>query len=357
MRELFEQVLDLQTQHSAENTPEMAARGNLIRSAIPEEIRRWPAAQPLAAAPFMGELKVQGRDGTTNKAFVPWIRVFSPELSRTAQRGWYVVYLFRQDGEGVALCICHGSTKLTDGSYKPRKDSEATSLMRWGRGLIGIQAAANGMRTGVDLGSAETLSRAYENTVAFSQSYARDAIPSDAVLASDLERAVALLGVLYRAQTLGAAPGSEPPELEELEQLTRLGSRAVARGQGFGLNAAERAAVEQHAMAMAMDRLTADGFVNIRDVHKTHSCDFIAKRDGTEYIIEVKGTTSSLGKVILTANEVALHKGRHPANVLVVVHNIELRGTHASGGTVHVLDPFVVDDCALAPLSYMCQLP
>lgn len=229
--------------------------------------------------------------------------------------------------------------------------------MRWGRGLIGIQAAANGMRTGVDLGSAETLSRAYENTVAFSQSYARDAIPSDAVLASDLERAVALLGVLYWAQTLGAAPGSEPPELEELEQLTRLGSRAVARGQGFGLNAAERAAVEQHAMAMAMDRLTADGFVNIRDVHKTHSCDFIAKRDGTEYIIEVKGTTSSLGKVILTANEVALHKGRHPANVLVVVHNIELRGAHASGGTVHVLDPFVVDDCALAPLSYMCQLP
>jgi hypothetical protein len=236
-------------------------------------------------------------------------------------------------------------------------------LVQWGRGLIGAQAAAIGMQTGVDLGSSEKLSRAYESTTAFSITYARHAIPDHDVLARDAQRAVALLGQLYRAQELGTAPDSESPELKEavevLERISRPGSRAASDGQGFGLNAAERTAVEKRAMDAAVTWLAANGFVGIRDVHMTHSCDFLATRNGVEHAVEVKGTTSGLGKVILTANEVALHQKTHPANLLIVVHNIEIHGlrTQAVGGTVHVFDPFVIDDCALVPLSYMCRLP
>ena len=99
MRELFEQVLDLQIQHSSQNTPEMVVRGKLIRDVIPEEVRGWAAARSPAVLPFKGRLKVQGRDGTGLKTFVPWVRIHSPELSPSAQSGWYVVYLFRQDGD------------------------------------------------------------------------------------------------------------------------------------------------------------------------------------------------------------------------------------------------------------------
>jgi len=363
MRELFEQILDFQLRHSSQNTPDMVARGKLIRDAIPEEMRGWAAARSAAVLPFKGRLNVQGRDGTGLKTFVPWVRIHSPELSPSAQSGWYVVYLFRQDGQGVALCISHGSTRFDGGDFKPRTAAEAASLMRWARGLIAIQAAGVGMEIGVDLGSSEKLSRAYESTAAFSKTYPRNAIPDDDVLARDAERAVALLGELYRAQELGTAPDSEPPELKEavelLARISRPGSRAASGGQGFGLNAAERAAVEKHAMDAAMVWLTANGFVGIRDVHLTHSCDFLAMRDEVEHAIEVKGTTSGLGKIILTANEVALHRNTHPANLLIVVHNIglqELR-TKAVGGIVHVFDPLVIDDCELVPLSYMCGLP
>lgn len=363
MRNLFDQVLDLQLQHSSQNTPEMVERGKLIRDAIPEEMRGWAAARPAAVLPFKGRLNVQGRDGTGLKTFVPWVRIHSPELSPSAQSGWYVVYLFRQDGEGVALCLSHGSTRFDGGDFKPRAATEAASLMGWARGLIGAQAAASGMQIGVNLGSSEKLSRAYESTTAFSKIYSRQAIPDDDVLARDAERAVALLGELYRAQELGTAPDSEPPELieaaEAMERISRPGSRSAGGGQGFGLNATERAAVEGRAMDVAMAWLAANGFVRIRDVHLTHSCDLLATRDGAEHSVEVKGTTSGLGKVILTANEVALHRRTHPANLLIVVHNIglqELR-TQAVGGIVHVLDPFEIDECALVPLSYMCELP
>lgn len=363
MQQLFEEVLDLQLQHSSQNTPAMLTRGKLIRDTIPAEIRDWSAARPAALLPFRGRLNVQGRDGTGLKTFVPWVRIHSPELSPSAQSGWYVVYLFRQDGQGVALCISHGSTRFDGRDFKPRTEAEAAALMEWGRGLIASQAAAIGMKPGVDLGSSEKLSRAYESTTAFSKTYLRNSIPSDETLARDAELAVEVLGELYRAQELGKAPDSEPPELTEMveltEQVSRPGSRAARSGQGFCLSASERAAVEKRAMEVAASWLAANGFADVRDVHLTQSCDFLATRNGIEHGIEVKGTTSGFGKVVLTASEVALHQSRHPANLLIVVYNIDLHRfrVEATGGFIKVFDPFLLKDCTLVPLSFVCHLP
>lgn len=355
--------MELQLHHSSENTPEMVERGKLIRDAIPAEMRDWSAAKTPAVLPFRGRLNVQGRDGTGLKTFVPWVRIHSPEMSPSAQSGWYVVYLFRADGDGVALCISHGSTRFDGRDFKPRSTAEASELMTWGRGLIGPQAAAIGMNVGVDLGSTERLSKAYESTTAFSKTYDRASLPDDATLAADAARAVNLLGELYRAQELGAAPYSEPPEITEavaaVEKVSRPGSPVKSgAGQGFGLSAVERAAVEKRAMDEALAWLEANGFTKVRDVHASHSCDFLAERNGIDHHVEVKGTTSILGKIILTANEVALHKAAHPANVLIVVHGIELHETRtlAHGGTIRAFDPWAINACTLSPLSYICEL-
>lgn len=364
MREYFEEVLRLQADFSSQNTPEMQVRGDLIRNVIPEGIRDWRAARPEALLPFRGRLNVQGRDGTGLKTFVPWVRIHSPEFSPSAQAGWYVVYLFRQDGEGVALCISHGSTRFDGREFKPRTAQEAANLMTWGRRLIRAPALRNGMIEGVDLGSTAMLSRAYESTTAFSRTYRAGAIPDETILARDAELAVGLIGELYRAQELGRAPDAVPPEFIEAESavstISRPGSSRLGRaGQGFGLSAAERKAVEAHAMARAETWLAANGFSGVRDVHATHSCDYLAVRDGIEHHIEVKGTTSAFGKVILTANEVELHRRVHPANLLIVVHDIDLIAERitATGGKLTVLDPLVIETCELTPLSFMCELP
>lgn len=363
MRELFEEVLDFQLLHSSQNTPDMAARGKLIRHTIPAEMRDWKAAKPAAVLPFRGRLNVQGRDGTGLKTFVPWVRIHSPELSPSAQSGWYVVYLFREDGKGVALCVSHGSTRFDGRDFIPRPAPEAAALMDWGRGLIGSEATEFGMKRGVDLGCREKLSQAYERTTAFSKTYPRHAIPDDEILATDAERGVGLLGVLYRSQELGKAPYSEPPEVREAIQVAEQASRPRSvlkeEGQGFGLTAAERAAIENHAMGFSKRWLAAEGFTDIKDVHATHSCDFLAERGGIEHSIEVKGTTSGLGQIILTANEVALHQNAHPASILLVVYGISLNElrTEAFGGEIKAYDPFPIDRCTLKPLSYLCHLP
>ena len=365
MREMFAEVLRLQLEFSSQNTPQMARRGDLIRNLIPGEMREWRAAKGAALLPYRGRLNVQGRDGTGLKTFVPWVRIHSPELSPSAQSGWYVVYLFRADGAGVSLAISHGSTRFDGREFKPRSAAEASVLMAWGRGLVKTQANRSGFQDGIDLGSAEMLSKAYERTTAFSKFYTADALPSDTDLQADAETAVGFLGELYRAIELGRSPDVDPPEvaaakaiLSELAAPAKEQAQTGALGQRFGLTAEERRLVENHAMLKASDWLATQGYTDIKDVHATHSCDYKASHSGIEYYIEVKGTTAGLGQVLLTANEVELHREQHPNNILIVVYNIDLVEMRkgVAGGIVHPIVEWDINTASLQPLSYVCRL-
>ena len=230
-----------------------------------------------------------------------------------------------------------------------------------GRGLIASEAAALGFEKGVDLASGEKLSRAYERTTAFSKTYVVDGLPSDEELQRDALNAVSLVGHLYRAVELGRAPETTSPDVVAanvaIAAIARPGGKK-GTGQGFGLSSEERRLVEEHAMAGALTWLQDNGFENIRDVHLTHSCDFMARRNGVDHCIEVKGTTAGYGSILLTANEVALHKSSHPHNVLLVMHDIDLleMRTKATGGLLRVLDPWEAESAHLTPLSYSCNL-
>ncbi|ANK12762.1 MrcB family domain-containing protein [Erythrobacter neustonensis] len=362
MQEMLREVLELQLDFSSENTPAMERRGQLVRNMMPEELRRWRAVTGSAVLPFKGRLNVQGKDGTGRKTFVPWIRVHSPELSPSAQKGWYVVFLFHANGDGVSLCVSHGSTSFNGRDFVPRSDEEVAELMSWARGLLGKQAGLLGFREGVDLGSNFGLSGPYERTTAFSKFYPVEILPGDEQLQKDLEQAVGLLGQLYHAIELGRAPEAVAPDIQEAQlQLEAIASprRSNSRGgQGFGLSAAQRKVVEDQAMHLAKGWLKANGYDDIQDVSATQSCDFTASRGGVEHVVEVKGTTAGFGTILLTANEVELHRVNNPHNVLIVVHSIDLleMRTQAAGGIVTAIEGWEVDKAELRPLSYCCNL-
>lgn len=360
---LFEEVLQLQIVHSPNNTPEMARRGELIRKEIPEIIREWPESQQGAAFPFKGRLNVQGRDGTGLKTFVPWVRVHSPELSPSAQNGWYVVYLFHQDGKGVSLCLSHGSTRFDGGDYRPRSIEETKGLMKWANGLLEGQFEPLGFRTGVVLNSKEKLSKAYEKTTVCSKTYSATAIPNDDVLQKDLNKAVSLLGELYRSAELGRSPESEEPEIAQASDAVSAISRPQVakvggRGQGFKLSTEERAAVEARAMDAARTWLDDNGYEKIRDVSAKESCDFWAEKAGVAKFVEVKGTTGRGESILLTANEVELHRTLFPDTLLILVYEIELieSRTKAVGGRLRVIEEWDIENAELKPLSYVCNL-
>ena len=74
-----------------------------------------------------------------------------------------------------------------------------------------------------------------------------------------------------------------------------------------------------------------------------------------DFYIEVKGTISLGEKVVLTKNEVLLHRQEHPNNALIVVSLIDLDRSEppsAKGGKVFFISPWAIDDSDLEALGY-----
>lgn len=135
---------------------------------------------------------------------------------------------------------------------------------------------------------------------------------------------------------------------------------SVSRRQGYGLNAPEKRAVETRAISVAIEHFANLGFSDIRDVGSHASYDLTMLRDGQVHFVEVKGTTGLGGVILLTRNEVQVHKTYFPFNALAVVSNIKLhRGEvpSASGGDLRVIRPWEVKDADLSPLTFEYNLP
>lgn len=361
MRELFEQVLQLQDQFTSENTVAMVTRGKLIRQDIPEEMLGWAATHVGAASPYEGRLATEGSDGMGRKTYVPWARIFAPEYSSSAQRGWYVVWLFRADGAGVYLCISHGSSQFDGMSFIRRPLAEMAPLLDWARDLLAEEADRRGFSgETIDVATTVGVGAMYPGTTIYNKFYPRGAVPNDTILAQDALDAIGLVGILYRAIETGRMPGVENVEVRDAELAVEQFVRPLAnkQGQGFGLTYEQRCAVEKHAMAKALEWLRANGYHDIHDVSVGSSHDYTAARNGRKHIVEVKGTTGGLGTINLTKNEVEAHREAYPDNILIVVSGVDLdRNTcAATGGELTAFEGWDIEECLLTPMSYRCAL-
>lgn len=361
MRETLQEIVALQAQYSASKTDAMDRRGVLIRRKLPAELERVGDALRKALGPFGHDARAEGKDNQGQMSRIPWARWHSASRSPSATTGWYVVYLFHPDGSGVSLCLSHGSTQIVGTGFVNRSDAEVAALMSWASGVLGTEfETAPDIRYGIELGSFD-LARGYERTTVASKFYRNGAIPEDDALIADLVRFMEPLAKLYRAQELGLSPGAISQDLlDQQDDLERVVSPLKGRkgGQGRRLDGPLRKLIELHAMAVAREWLKDEGFA-YDDVSATDSCDFRARRDGQDWVIEVKGTTGRLGSVLLTRNEVALHRLSHPFNALLVVHSIELAEGSLSpkGGELVVFSPWTVEDDRLQPVCFEYRLP
>jgi len=168
------------------------------------------------------------------------------------------------------------------------------------------------------------------------------------------------LSKIYILQETDATiPGSESPEHQDVvAAIAQAAGRDLTGPRRLGrarLPQAHKKVIEEHAVQVAMKHLEKKGFTNIKDVGKNHSYDIAAKLNGVDFYVEVKGTISLGEKVVLTKNEVLLHRQEHPNNALIVVSQIELDRSEppsAIGGKVLFVSPWEIDDSDLEALGY-----
>jgi len=66
--------------------------------------------------------RVKGSIGNGNWAETPWVAVFDPRITTSAQKGVYVVYLFDQQGRHVYLSLNQATTEVKDEFHSLYKD-------------------------------------------------------------------------------------------------------------------------------------------------------------------------------------------------------------------------------------------
>ena len=138
-------------------------------------------------------------------------------------------------------------------------------------------------------------------------------------------------------------------------------ARIHAAGQGYWLTAAERRAVEGRAMVLAKIRLESNGY-SAKDVSRTASFDFEALKNGQTIKVEVKGTANESGDaVLMTRNEVDLHRSQKGQTALFVVSRIQLSNRDAKltahGGKVQVELGWDIDAWEATPIAYRLKRP
>ena len=107
---------------------------------------------------------------------------------------------------------------------------------------------------------------------------------------------------------------------------------------------------------MARDHFEKELGFATEDVGATQSYDIHATKGHQVIKIEVKGTTTNGAAVVLTRNEVNLHRAEHPNNALAVVRNIALDHSGdqpvAHGGELVLVMPWTIDEAGLSAIAY-----
>ncbi|NWL18619.1 hypothetical protein DM828_04690 [Pseudomonas umsongensis] len=359
LKDTITEILSLQTQYTSKNTEGMKRRGFLVRNGLRDvlysHIERF---EPLFSASGY-ECAIEGSDGIGRKVMSAWTRIYDPEMSPSATQGWYIVIHFSSKGDYFYLTLGCGATIFKDGSLVDVDPKELADKVRWAQRCFEKHPQLSECFTDPIVLHGNRLSTKFEKAIAFAKRYQLDGF-DEMGFWGDLAVLSGMLMTIYESERLGKPPLSEAPEVREyqsqLSQMVRP-KRATGQGQGRFLSQAEKVAVELHAMATARDALSKNGFTEIEDMSAKASYDFAAKKDGTDWFVEVKGTTSAhADSFLLTANELSLHKDHKGRTVLVIVYDIDLHRDggrpRASGGRSSIDAPWDPDRWEFKPTAY-----
>lgn len=144
-------------------------------------------------------LKGSAGQGTWSRG--PWVGIFNPIITRSAQSGYYVCFLFREDMKGVYLCLDQAMTEAKE-SYKADAKTALIARADNFRAMLG-DARIRFTSDSIDLApsSSSNDSAFYEAGVICAKYYPSTDIPDDATLAADVMEALRIYDALIVTET------------------------------------------------------------------------------------------------------------------------------------------------------------
>jgi hypothetical protein len=353
-------ICELQPKWTSKNTPEMKERGVLVRKDLVQALRIHEVQFKEALGRYSYDWDMYGRDGSGPKSEAPWVRVYSERMSPTATEGFYMVIHFAADGSAVFVTVGHGSNNWQpDGSLSPYRRNELAAIVARGRKILNdTYGSMAPFLDEISLGAKNAGPENFERATVCAKRVPIDQLTDD-LFVDYVVRALEMLSVIYEAVALGAGQNAAELGERDADYLNNPLKRPKA-GQGFGASAADRKAIEICAMEQANLWLKANAFTEIKDCSGSQSYDFSASRESVDWKIEVKGTTADNGDAILmTANEVELHRNERGSTVIVIVSGIRLDRSgptpRATGGVIWVEIGWDIDKWVQTPTAFRVE--
>lgn len=356
----IQRVLDLAADFSPHVSPPMRERAAALADLAGQldQALSGPAGQPWHAALGL-RVRAGGQQGSV--ALVPWVRVYAPEQSPTAQEGVYLTYLFAADGSRAYLSLMHGSSEFRSGSMRAITDQRVllarAAVARSALGDLAEAGIAADAALSIDLAwrgfRSPDRARAYESANILAREYHSGQIPPDSQLLADLAGMLPLLGRLYGADIVLR------PDASAAGSPTAPSGRAQGRTSDSDIRRAVERFAEEHAAAYFEER----GWQVTRVGQYKLGYDLVcANTDGAILHVEVKGTRTLGEKVTLTANEVE-HTRRAAEcgaeHILYVVSQITVTQDDSitcSSGKATRLQPWTISDNDLIPTEYTYRI-
>jgi hypothetical protein len=361
LSEDIQRVLDLTADFSPRPSAPMRERSAVLAELAVriEEALKGPTGQPWQRE---FDLKVHAGGQQGSVALVPWVRIYAPEQSPTAQEGVYLTYLFAADGSRAYLSLMHGSSEFRSGAMRAINDRRVllarAAVARSALSELAEAGAAAGAALTIDLAwrgrRSPDRARAYENANILAREYRSQQIPPDSQLLADVAGMLPLLARLYgiRPDLQPDAGHSEDPD-------------SPLRGaQGRISDPDVRQAIERFAEDHAAAYLEERGWQVKRVGQYKLGYDLACRNpEGEALHVEVKGTRTLGEKVILTANEVAHARrvsecgAQHMLYVVSQINVAESKIITCSAGSPLLLWPWTISEDDLIATEYAYTIP
>ena len=115
--------------------------------------------------------KIKGSCGASYKADVPWIGIFNKEITETAQKGIYIVYLFKSDMSGFYLCLGQGVTNFE--KYGKNRTQYMIKVADYFKEMTDTEIFS---KKGIELNSRTSIGRDYAKVNVLSKYYDKNKI-------------------------------------------------------------------------------------------------------------------------------------------------------------------------------------
>jgi hypothetical protein len=288
MKKEFNEVLETYLLDKSKKTNKDSNLHNLIINILPDKIKN-------SIVYHKDNYHVGGSYGQGNKSEYPWIMVSNKEITKSAQKGLYLVYLFRSDMKGFYLSLNQGITYY-ENSFGKDSFINAQKVSSYFRELLNTEQYLSR----IDLVSKKNkLARGYEASNIIAKYYELENF-SNMQLSQDLNKMIDLYNQIFKNWIFKSYDELVANVVSNLIKVTKVGDEATSA-------LIESVGEQSQGVIISFDLEKEDAPIPRNKINKAISILPVTKKDYAKSQ-RVNAETGKLGELIVFQHEKKLLK-------------------------------------------------